>query len=48
MIYYGDVSKENINKDNLNWPWIPDYPYKTLIIGGSGYGQGNALLNLMK
>ena len=21
---------------NLNWPYIPDHPYRILIIGGSG------------
>ena len=32
---------------NLNWPYIPDHPYRTLIIGGSGTGKTNALLNLI-
>ena len=33
---------------NLNWSYIPDYPYRILIIGGSGSGKTNALLNLIK
>ena len=33
---------------NANWPYIPDYPYRILIIGGSGSGKANVLLNLMK
>ena len=32
---------------NLNWPYIPDHPYRILIIGGSGTGKTNALLNLI-
>ena len=24
---------------NKNWPYIPDYPYKILITGGSGSGK---------
>ena len=32
---------------NLNWPYIPDHPYRVLIIGGSGTGKTNALLNLI-
>ena len=28
--------------------YIPDHPYGFLIIGGSGSGKTNALLNLMK
>ena len=37
----------NINH-NLNWPDIPDHPYRILIIDGSGSGKTNALLNLIK
>ena len=33
---------------NLNWPYIPDHPYRILIIGGSGLGKTNVLLNLIK
>ena len=32
---------------NLNWLHIPDHPYRILIIGGSGTGKTNALLNLI-
>ena len=32
----------------LNWPYNPDHPYRILIIGGSGSGKTNVLLNLMK
>ena len=28
-------------------PYIPDHPYRILIIGGSGSGKTNALLNLI-
>ena len=33
---------------NLNWPDIPDHPYRILIIGGLGSGKTNVLLNLIK
>ena len=33
---------------NPNWPYITDHPYRTLIIGGSGSGKTNVLLNLIK
>ena len=33
---------------NLNWPSIPDQPYRILIIGDSGSGKTNVLLNLIK
>ena len=30
------------------WQFIPDHSYSVLIIGGSGSGKTNALLNLIK
>ena len=33
---------------NPNWSYIPDHPYIILIIGGSGSGKANMLLNLIK
>ena len=33
---------------NPNWPYIPDHPNRILIIGGSGSGKSNVLLNLLK
>ena len=32
---------------NPNWICIPDYPYRILIIGGSGSGKTTVLLNLL-
>ena len=37
--------KPNIIK---NWTFIPDHPYRILIIGGSGSGKTNLLLNLIE
>ena len=31
-----------------NWPYIPDHPYRILIIGGSGSDKTNVLFNLVK
>ena len=33
---------------NEKWPYILDHPYRILIIGGSGSGKTNTLLNLIK
>ena len=39
---------DNITKEcNLKWPELPDHSYRILIIGGSGSGKTNALLNLI-
>ena len=48
MINYDDITKANISKHNLNWPRILVYSYRVLIIGSSGSGKTNALLNLIK
>ena len=42
-----DYTNENKTEHNQNWPYIADHPYRTLIIGGSGSGKTNALLNLI-
>ena len=47
MINLDDYTNENIVEHNSNWPYIPDHSYRILIIGGSGSGKTNALLNLI-
>ena len=47
MINFDEYTNENKRKHNPNWPCIPDHPYRILIIGGSGTGKTNALLNLI-
>ena len=47
MINFDDYTSENRTEHNLNWPYIPHHPYRTLIIGGSGSGKTIALLNLI-
>ena len=32
---------------NSNWPYLPDHPYSIFIIGGSGSGKTNVLMNLI-
>ena len=44
----GIASNKNKTKLNKNWPCVPDHPYRTLIIGGSGSGKTNVLLNLLE
>ena len=48
MINFDDYVNENKTKHNKNWPYIPDHPYRILIIGGSGSGKTNVLLNLIE
>ena len=47
MISFDDYVNENKTKHNSKWPYIPDHPYRILIIEGSGSGKTNALLNLI-
>ena len=48
MLSLDSIMKENNIKHTQKWPYIPDHPYRILIIGGSGWGKTNALLNLIK
>ena len=48
MINFDDYVNENKTKHNKNWPYIPDHPYRMLIIGGSGSGKTNVLLDLIE
>ena len=47
MINLGSITNENNKKHNEKWPYIPGHPYRILIIGGSGSGKTNILLNLI-
>ena len=33
---------------NPKWPYIPDHPYRILVVDGSGSGKTISLLNLIK
>ena len=48
MINFDNYVNENKAKHNKNWPYILDHPYRILIIGGSGSGKTNVLLNLIE
>ena len=48
MINLDSITNENNKKHNEEWPYIPDNPYRIIIIGGSGSGKINTLLNLIK
>ena len=47
MINFDDYANEKKTEHNLSQPYIPNHPYKVLIIEGSGSGETNALLNLI-
>ena len=47
MINFYKYTNENKTEHNLKWPYIPDHPYRILIIGGSGSRKTNPLLNLI-
>ena len=47
MINFDDYTSENKTEHNKNWTYIPDHPYRILIIGSAGFGKTNALFNLM-
>ena len=47
MINLDSILNEKDKEYNKKWPYIPDHPYRILIIGGSGSGKTNTLLNLI-
>ena len=47
MINFDVYTNENKIEHNSKWPYIPDHPYRILIMGGSGSGKINALFNLI-
>ena len=48
MITLDSIAHEKNKEHNEKWSYIPDHPYRILIVGGSGSGKTNALLNLKK
>ena len=47
MINLDEYTNDNKRKHNPNWSYIPDHPYRILIIGGSESGKTKTLLNLI-
>ena len=47
MINLDSITSKNKTEHNEKWPYILDHPYQILIIGGSGSGKTNALINLI-
>ena len=47
IINLDNIANNNNEKQNEKWPYIPDHPYRILIIGGSGSAKTNTLLNLI-
>ena len=47
MINFDEYTNEKKIEHNLKSPYIPDHPYRILIIGGSVSGKTNALLNFI-
>ena len=48
MINFDNYFNESKTEHDKNWPYIPDHPCRILIIGGSGSGKTNVLLNLIE
>ena len=47
MINFDDTIKEEIREHNPNWPEIPDYSYRILVIGDSWSIKLNSLFSLI-
>ena len=47
MINPDSIVYNKNEKHNEKWSYIPDHPYRILIISGFGSGKTNTLLNLI-
>ena len=47
MINFDEYTHENKTEHNSEWPHIPDHTYRIIIVGGSGSGKTNSLINLI-
>ena len=41
------ILQKKTKEHNPNWPEVPDHSYIILVVGGSGSGKTNTLLNLI-
>ena len=48
MVNLDSITNEKNKEHNEKWPYIPDHPYRILIIDDSGSRKKKALLNLIK
>ena len=48
MINFDDYTETKKPEYNFKWPYIPDHPHRVLIVGGSGSGKTNTLMNMLK
>ena len=43
MFNFDCITDEGIKKHNPNWPYIPDHPYRIIMVEDSGSRKTNAL-----
>ena len=44
MFNFDYITEENIKQHKPNWSEIPDFPYRMLIIGGSGSRKNRRII----
>ena len=47
MINLDSITNKNNKEHNEKWPYIPDHPYRIIIIGGFESSKTNALINFI-
>ena len=47
MVNFDKVVGKKAQVHNEYWPYVPDHPHRIMIVGGSGSGKTNSLMNLL-
>ena len=48
MINFDDYTNESKTKHNLKWSYVPDHPYRIVIVGGSRSGKTKCIIKFNK
>ena len=48
MLNFDDYANKSKTENNLKWPYIPDHPYRILLIGGSGIWKNKCIIEFNK
>ena len=48
MLNFDGYANKSKTENNPKWPYIPDHPYRILLIGGSGIWKNKCIIEFNK